>query len=69
MQDSVLRLKEVVSRVGLKRSSIYDLVKEGAFPAPISLSKRARGWLASEVQLWIEARTNERNSERGGSRS
>ena len=38
------------------RSRLYALVKEKAFPAPLSLGKRTVAWESSEVQSWLEAR-------------
>jgi prophage regulatory protein len=53
----VLRRKEVESRVGLSRSSLYALIAAGAFPKQMKLSKRAVGWRADEIDAWIESRT------------
>ena len=56
MQQQIVRLPGVKSRTGLSRSSIYAAVKEGTFPAPISLGARAVGWLDSSITEWIEQR-------------
>ncbi len=52
----ILRLPEVISRVGLRRASIYLHISKGSFPKPISLGARAVGWLESEIDGWIAAR-------------
>lgn len=52
----ILRRPELELRFGLKRSTIYDAVKAGTFPAPIHLGARAVGWLESEVESWIVSR-------------
>lgn len=52
----ILRKNEVLARTGLGHTTLYLLVKQGAFPAPIALSPRRVGWLAHEVDAWIEAR-------------
>ena len=54
--DRMLRLKEVMDCVGLGRSSIYAKMKDGTFPVPVKLSKRAVGWRASDVATWIAER-------------
>jgi prophage regulatory protein len=54
--DKILRLPHVKGCCGLGRSSIYAGVKNGTFPAPISLGERAVGWLESEIMTWIETR-------------
>ena len=53
---SILRLKDVQARIQLSRSSIYSKMAAGDFPAPISLGRRAVGWLESEVTSWIRSR-------------
>jgi prophage regulatory protein len=49
----LLRLPEVCSLVGLGKSSIYEGVKAGTFPAPIKLSRRAVVWPAATIDVWI----------------
>jgi prophage regulatory protein len=53
---TILRRKQVESRVGLSRSTIYDAVKAGTFPKPIQLGPRSVGWLESDVAAWLEQR-------------
>jgi prophage regulatory protein len=57
----ILRLPEVISRVGLKRASIYLYVSEGTFPKPVSLGSRAVGWIEYEVDGWISERIKMRH--------
>jgi len=56
MACEILRLPGVKARTGLSRSTIYLRVSEGRFPAPISLGDRAVGWIAAEIQEWLESR-------------
>ncbi len=53
---SILRLKDVVKRVRLGKTSIYKLVKENKFPKPLKLSDRAVGWSSEDIQRWINTR-------------
>lgn len=53
---TLLRCHEVTKLVGLSRSTIYVLVKDGKFPSPIQVGPRAVRWLASEVDAWIDSR-------------
>jgi prophage regulatory protein len=55
-QLTILRRKQVQTRTGLSRSTIYLYIKSGLFPKPISLGPRAVGWIESEVSDWIVAR-------------
>ncbi|MCL6555002.1 MAG: AlpA family transcriptional regulator [Burkholderiales bacterium] len=59
-QTVILRLPELRKRIGLSRSSIYALVRQGKFPRPISLSARAVGWSLAEVEQWLAERAANR---------
>ena len=54
--ERLLRLPDVEALVGLRKSSIYDAVKRGDFPAPVKLSRRAVCWPASAIDAWIAER-------------
>lgn len=56
--STLLRRPQVESMTGLKRSSIYALMKCGQFPYPVKLSTRAVAWPSSVIQKWILERTN-----------
>lgn len=53
----ILSSKEVFARVGLKRTSIYQMSKAGRFPAPVALGPRRIGWYESDVEQWLASRT------------
>jgi len=53
---SVLRLPAVIGRTGLRRSTIYSKMKEGTFPKAIKLGLRSVGWIAEEIEEWIQSR-------------
>lgn len=56
----VLRLKQVIERIGLGRSTIYDRLNvnspryDRSFPKPIKLGSTAVGWVESEITAWID---------------
>ncbi len=50
-----IRLKEVLATCGMSRSSIYEAIKEGEFPAPIKLRGRSSAWIKSEVLQWVQS--------------
>lgn len=53
---SILRRRQVEARTGLARSTIYDRIKAGTFPAPIALGgAKAVGWIESEIDTWLNA--------------
>lgn len=49
----ILRRKQVESRTGLSRSTIYDRIRAGTFPKPVSLGAKAVGWIESEIDGWL----------------
>jgi prophage regulatory protein len=53
---TILRLRNVKARTGLARSTIYQRMKCGEFPAQISLGPRAVGWLEADIEAWIAKR-------------
>ena len=56
MEQHILRLPNVKAITGLSRSTIYLRMSEGAFPRQVNLGSRAVGWLASEIQQWVDER-------------
>ena len=60
--DAILKLPEVETLSGLKRSAIYERMALGAFPRFFPLAGRAVGWLESEVQQWISYVAGTRSS-------
>ncbi len=56
MHDRILRRREVETRTGLSRSTIYTQMAEGTFPKPVRLGKRAVGWTESSISEWLESR-------------
>ena len=62
----LLRLKEVQHNVGFGRSWIYDKIKRGEFPAPISLGARAVAWPSDVVSAWIDERIALSKASAGG---
>jgi prophage regulatory protein len=55
-QPALLRIGAVAGRLGLSRSQVWRMVKEGRFPKPRRVSTRAVAWLEPEVTAWIAGR-------------
>ena len=51
----LLRLPEVIDRVGLRRSAIYQRMSEGRFPKSRSLGPKCTVWVEEEINEWIRA--------------
>lgn len=51
--DRIVRLKTVLARTGLSRSTLYRKIAEGTFPAQIKISVHGAGWRESSINTWI----------------
>jgi prophage regulatory protein len=52
----LLRLPQVIERVGLRRTAIYDGIKLGTFPSPIKLGRRCVAWSSDVIDTWVRER-------------
>ena len=51
--DHIIRLRTVLSRTKLSRSTIYRKIAEGTFPAQLQISANGAGWHESDINRWI----------------
>lgn len=54
--DRLIRLREIIGPAGLipvSRSSFYQGVRDGIYPAPIRLGKRTSAWRLSDLMAVI----------------
>ena len=54
MSISLQRLPAVMQRTGKCRSTIYAEMKEGTFPKPVKIGKRAVAWPSNVIDRYIE---------------
>ena len=52
----ILRLPEVLARVGLSRSTVYQRMAAGDFPASARLTPNSVGWRSDDIDAWIASR-------------
>ena len=55
-----MRLPEVMRVCGRSKTSIYQAVRRGEFPAPVKISARTSGWVRSEIAAWASERVKAR---------
>ena len=51
--DGILRIKAVLQRTGLSRSTMYRKMQSGTFPPAIKISTRCVGWREADVAAWL----------------
>lgn len=51
--ERIIRLKTVLDRTGLSRTTLYRKMGEGTFPRQVRISVHGAGWRESAVNRWI----------------
>jgi prophage regulatory protein len=57
--DTFMPLPAVKAVTGLSRSTIYECIGRGVFPAPVKIGRASR-WSLAEINAWMESRRAER---------
>jgi prophage regulatory protein len=52
-QDCIVRIRTVLARSGLSRSTLYRKIEKGTFPKQVRINYYCRGWRESEINRWI----------------
>lgn len=58
-RDRLLRLPEVEAATGLKKSTIYLLMKRQSFVPCVQITARCVAWPESRVLQWVQDRISE----------
>lgn len=51
--DRIIRIKAVLDRTGLTRSTLYRKIQQGTFPKQVRIADRCAGWRESAVTEWL----------------
>ena len=51
--DRILRIRTVLQRTGLSRSTLYRKIQDGSFPRQVQISVHGAGWRESAINRWI----------------
>ena len=64
-KENLLRWRDVKPRVGICRSYVHALVREGKFPEPVKvIGRRASAWVESEINAWVNEQIANRKKTR-----
>ena len=47
-----IRLQDVLKRIPVGKSTIWNWVQEGKFPVPVKLSDRVTAWSVAAIEQW-----------------
>lgn len=61
---NLLRVREVMKKIGFKRSWVYVQMSLGKFPRPVKIGSRSIAWVESEINEWIAAHIKKREEQR-----
>lgn len=51
--NKLLRIGQVLDIVGVKKSTWYELVKQGKAPKPMRLSHKWSAWDSKDIDNWV----------------
>lgn len=54
--DRLLRIPEVETITGIRKTTIYHLMKRGEFPRCVQITPRCVAWPESLVRAWVQDR-------------
>lgn len=53
-ENRLLRLGEVLARVGFSKSTLYRMMAAGQFPSPVKVGGQTVRWRSEEIESWID---------------
>lgn len=56
MAERFVSVKDVLDRVCLSRTELYDRIRAGTFPPTVALGPQKVVFVESEVEAWMQAR-------------
>lgn len=56
VRDTFMRLHQVEQVTGLKKSTLYRLMREKKFVQAVQITPRCTAWPASKVYEWVQER-------------
>jgi len=62
MTKRYVRLKQILDRIPVSKSTWWQWCKDGKAPQPIKLSVRTTVWLESEIDDFLESCTGQRGN-------
>ena len=61
MPGRFISVKETIRKICLSKTELYDRLRAGTFPQPVSLGPRKVVFFESDIDAWMQARMEERD--------
>lgn len=55
---NIIDIKRVTEKTSLGRTTVYNYMKDGRFPASVRLGERHVGWVETEVDAWLKEKVD-----------
>lgn len=52
----VLNQKDVLSLIGISKTTLWRMIASGKFPPPIKIGERLNGWRVEVFEQWLAAK-------------
>lgn len=59
--DRIIRIRTVLARTGLSRSTLYRKMNDGSFPRQVKIGEHSSGWRESSINRWVDDPSGYRN--------
>ena len=53
MPERFISIKEVVKKIGISRTQVWFITKEGQFPQLVQISPKRKAYVESEIEAWM----------------
>ena len=69
MPGRFISVKETIRKICLSKTELYDRLRAGTFPQPVSLGPRKVVFFESDIDAWMQARMEDRHGHATSRRS
>lgn len=56
-----IRTRQVLEMIGVGRTTLWEMVRDGCFPRPVRITERISGYELKAVEQWMRLRTKGRS--------
>ena len=55
VESALLRKPDVLAMLKVSHSTLWRMVRDKTFPAPVKLGRQLTAWRRAEVEAWVNA--------------